>query len=89
MQNKTWASWRFRNVFFMNEMLEAHIEDIPEYLHMLQHVYRSANYSKPGHRIKCFHNPEEVLILHNHYPLACLGWKNFIEIRSLLLCVNI
>ena len=55
MQNKTWASWRFRNVFFMSEMLEAHIEDMPEY--------------------KGFHNPEEVLILHNHYPLACLGWK--------------
>ncbi len=23
--------------------------------------------------MKCFHNPEKVLILHNHFPLGCLG----------------
>ena len=38
--------------------------------------YRSANYTKPGHYIKCFHNTEHVLTLHNHYPTRCLGKFN-------------
>jgi len=73
------ASWNFRNVYFLDEMLEAHegegyhFEDIPAYLHMQQHVYRSANYTKPGQYVKCFHNPDKALILHNHFPLGCLG----------------
>merc|ERR1719373_1205345 len=63
-------------------MLEAHaksgslpygLKDIPEYMHMARHVYRSANYTKPGQYVKCFHNPEKALILHNHFPLGCLG----------------
>ena len=36
-------------------------------------LVRSANYTKPGQYVKCFHNPEKVLILHNHFPLGCLG----------------
>jgi hypothetical protein len=36
-------------------------------------VFRSANYTKAGQYVKCFHNPEKVLILHNHFPLGCLG----------------
>ncbi len=53
----------------MDEMLEANrgeeapgggfFPDIPQYLHMLQHVYRSANYTKPGQYVKCFHDPGE------------------------------
>ena len=78
VKNETRASFNFRNVYFMDEMLEAHqpnggFKDIPPYLHMMQHVYRSANYTKPGQYVKCFHNPEKVLILHNHFPLGCLG----------------
>jgi len=42
-------------------------------MHMLQHVYRSKNFTKPNQYIKCFHNPERVVTLHNHFPLACLG----------------
>ena len=76
-KNETRASWNFRNVYFMDEMLEQNQPDgfshIPAYLHMFQHVYRSANYTKPGQYVKCFHNPEKVLILHNHFPLGCLG----------------
>ena len=76
------ASYNFRNVYFLDEMLEAHIKsgsvpqglkDIPTYMHMARHVYRSANYTKPGQYVKCFHNPEKALILHNHFPLGCLG----------------
>ena len=36
-------------------------------------IFRSANYTKPGQYVKCFHNPEKALILHNHFPLGCLG----------------
>jgi len=77
VKNETRASWNFRNVYFMDEMLDAHehnhFKDIPEYLHIMQHVYRSANYTKPGQYVKCFHNPAKALILHNHFPLGCLG----------------
>jgi hypothetical protein len=76
--NDSRASVNFRNAYFLDEMLDAHqpggfFRDIPPYLHMMQHVYRSANYTKPGQYVKCFHDPEKVLILHNHFPLACLG----------------
>ena len=101
VKNETRASFNFRNVYFMDEMLLAHrgvgahdegqdgggsalsgqegpsnshlFKDIPPYLHMMQHVYRSENYTKPGQYVKCFHNTEKVLILHNHFPLGCLG----------------
>eukprot|EP00095_Tigriopus_kingsejongensis_P007169 snap_masked-scaffold211_size255937-processed-gene-1.13 protein:Tk07169 transcript:snap_masked-scaffold211_size255937-processed-gene-1.13-mRNA-1 annotation:"PREDICTED: uncharacterized protein LOC103506484" len=78
VKNESRASFNFRNVYFMDEMLNAHrpqglYKDIPPYLHMMQHVYRSANYTKPGQYVKCFHNTEKVLILHNHFPLGCLG----------------
>jgi len=77
VKNESRASWNFRNVYFMDEMLDIHepehFPSIPPYLHMMQHVYRSANYTKPGQYVKCFHNPEKVLILHNHFPLGCLG----------------
>ena len=49
------------------------LPDIPPYLHMLQHVYRAANYSKPGFYVKCFHDTAQVKTLHNHYPFSCLG----------------
>ena len=36
------TSWNFKNFYFMDEMLEpfGYEKDIPEYLHMMQHVYR-------------------------------------------------
>ena len=44
VKNESRASYNFRNVYFMDEMLETHehghFKDIPPYLHMLQHVYR-------------------------------------------------
>ena len=36
-------------------------------------IGRSANYTPPGHYVKCFHNTEHVLTLHNHFPTRCLG----------------
>lgn len=46
---------------------------IPHYLHMMQHVYRSKNYTQPGQYVKCFHNTERVVSLHNHFPMNCFG----------------
>ena len=73
--NKTRSSYRVRNVYFLDNLIEVHgwFKDIPHYMHMLQHVYRSKEFTKPGHYVKSFYNPETVLTLHNHFPLACLG----------------
>ena len=85
VKNESRASYNFRNIYFMDEFLTEHLkqksedgsdlelDDIPEHMHMLRHIYRSANYTKPGQYVKCFHNPEKALILHNHFPLGCLG----------------
>ncbi|XP_011494778.1 PREDICTED: uncharacterized protein LOC105359787 [Ceratosolen solmsi marchali] len=75
LRNETRASYNVRNVYFLDDLLHTHgtFKDIPKYMHMLQHVYRSKNFTKPNQYIKCFHNPERVVTLHNHFPLACLG----------------
>lgn len=69
------ASYNVRNVYFLDDLIHSHgwIKDIPKYMHMLQHVYRSKNFTKPNQYVKCFHNTEKVLTLHNHFPLSCLG----------------
>ncbi|CAG7815136.1 unnamed protein product [Allacma fusca] len=74
-KNASRASYNFRNIYFLDDMMHGHhwFPGIPKYLHMLQHVYRSRNYTKPGQYVKCFHNPERVITLHNHFPLACLN----------------
>ena len=74
-KNNTQASYNVRNVYFLDDLIEVHgwFKDIPRYMHMLQHVYRSKNFTKPGQYVKSFFNPETVLTLNHHYPLACLG----------------
>lgn len=74
-KNKTIASYNARNVYFFDTLDHEHTwnRDIPKYMHMLQHVKRSKNFTKPGHYIKCFHRTDRVIALHNHFPLACLG----------------
>ncbi|KAL1130258.1 hypothetical protein AAG570_013196 [Ranatra chinensis] len=75
IRNESRASYNVRNVYFLDDLIHSHgwFKDIPQYMHMLQHVYRSKNYTKPNQYVKCFHNPERALILHNHFPLACLS----------------
>ncbi|RWS27472.1 Glycosyltransferase-like protein, partial [Leptotrombidium deliense] len=81
IKNYTRASYNVRNVYFLDDLGDGeeqmthtgHEPGIPRYLHMLQHVYRSRNYTKPGQYVKCFHNTERVLSLHNHFPLNCFG----------------
>jgi len=75
IKNETRASYNVRNVYFLDDLLHDHgwFKDMPRYMHMLQHVYRSKNFTKPNQYVKCFHNPERALTLHNHFPLACLS----------------
>lgn len=49
-----------------HSMFISHEQNIPKYLHMLQHVYRSRNYTKPGQYVKCFHNTQRVVSLQCH-----------------------
>ncbi|XP_063592845.1 uncharacterized protein LOC134769963 [Penaeus indicus] len=69
------TSFAARNVYFLDSMQERHgfYKDIPRYMHMLQHVYRAKNYTKPGAYAKCFHDTQSVFTLHNHFPFSCLG----------------
>ncbi|KAG7303169.1 hypothetical protein JYU34_011629 [Plutella xylostella] len=46
---------------------------VPAHLHMLSHVWRTRNFTRPGQYVKAFHDTQRVLTLHNHFPLACLG----------------
>lgn len=75
LRNTTYPSYNVRNVYFFDQNQHQHewVSGIPKYMHMLQHTNRAANFTKPNQYIKCFHNPERVLTLHNHFPLACLG----------------
>ncbi|XP_053644577.2 uncharacterized protein [Cherax quadricarinatus] len=72
--NNKWTSFCASNVYFLDTMQPTHSQNhsIPPYLHILQHIYRSANYTKPGWYVKCFHDTERVLTLHNHYAISCL-----------------
>ncbi|GFU18553.1 glycosyltransferase family 92 protein [Nephila pilipes] len=77
-EKERWASYNFQNVYFLDGLLHGNEkshnsqkENIPGYLHMLQHVYRSKNYTKPGSYVKCFHDIDRVVSLHNHFPMHC------------------
>ena len=47
---------------------------------------RSANYTPPGQYVKCFHNTEHVLTLHNHFPTRCLQGNCLSWIRVIVIC---
>ena len=70
-KKEEFASWNFRNVYFLDNMTDLldpqPDEDIPKEFHMMRHVYRSAKYNAPGANVKSFHNPEKILTLHNHF----------------------
>jgi len=78
--NRIVSSYNFRNVYFWDNVDLDHSTDhvhqsdasIPGHMHMLQHVQRSANYTKPNQYVKCFHDVQKILTLHNHFPLSCL-----------------
>lgn len=69
------SSYHASNVYFLDSLRHDHgwRDGAPRYMHMLQHVWRTANFTRPGQFVKAFHNTDRVLTLHNHFPLACLG----------------
>lgn len=69
------SSYHASNLYFLDSLRHEHgwEDGVPRYMHMLQHVYRTRNFTKPGQYVKAFHETERVLALHNHFPLSCLG----------------
>ncbi|KAK4872700.1 hypothetical protein RN001_014729 [Aquatica leii] len=67
-------SYNARNAYFFTDLLFTHkwFDDVPEYMHILNHIKRDPTIEKPGYYIKSFVNTETVLSVHNHYPIACL-----------------
>ncbi|KAK4877833.1 hypothetical protein RN001_010339 [Aquatica leii] len=70
-------SYNFRVAIYMTDMFLTHksFDDIPEYMHMINHINRAPIIERPGMYIKSFHNTETVLSLHNHYPITCMMRK--------------
>ena len=68
----------FRHALFQYEEKEE-VDDvvmkeaIPEWLHVMNHVYRSVRYFPPGFNVKSFHSTERTKIIQNHYAISCLG----------------
>ncbi|XP_063880400.1 uncharacterized protein LOC135111213 isoform X1 [Scylla paramamosain] len=73
-EDHPYASYYARNVYFLDSMQDKHgwAMDVPRFMHMLQHLYRAANYTAATSYIKAFHDPQLVLTLHNHFPFSCL-----------------
>nr|XP_015836268.1 PREDICTED: uncharacterized protein LOC659180 [Tribolium castaneum] len=77
------SSYMARNVYFLDNNLHQHewFKDVPQHMHMLQHVIRARNYTKPGHFVKGFHDTRKVEALHNHFPLKCLKGCDHVSIN--------
>ena len=75
------TSWNFRNVYFMDEMLDQnepeHFPDIPPYLHRMQHVYRSANYTKPGQYVELPLTNKNQIVIARSQNLHTLTYQNW------------
>jgi Glycosyltransferase family 92 len=46
---------------------------VPKHMFFLQHIYRAANFSKPGIGAKAFQSTNLVIAMHNHFPIICFG----------------
>jgi len=89
--NPNTIGWHFRHVYFLDGMtkhggvaLHDHGEEamteilanIPEHLHMLNHIYRSANHAAGASQTKSFIDPEKASIVFSHWPTASLNGTN-------------
>ena len=48
---------------------------IPNYMHILRHVFRSKAYDEPNEHTKSIHNADRVVIVHSHFAVKCLEGK--------------
>jgi hypothetical protein len=79
--NASYAALLTRNIYFLENITEeissqsnsqSHdLSDIPTYLHMLRHIYRSSHHTEFGLYVKPFFDTKHVIAIHNHYPLSC------------------
>ncbi|XP_023229624.1 uncharacterized protein LOC111629910 isoform X2 [Centruroides sculpturatus] len=71
-----YCSLSARNVYFFDQFTgdSNSYKDIkiPPYMHMLKHIYRSANFSKLGFAVKSFISTNNTLAVFNHYALIPL-----------------
>ncbi|XP_049871795.1 uncharacterized protein LOC126370815 [Pectinophora gossypiella] len=69
------SSYYASNLLFLDSLQQNHSwqDAVPCYMHMLQHVYRTREFTKRTHYVKAFHETDRVLTLHNHFPVNCLG----------------
>ncbi|XP_044260704.1 uncharacterized protein LOC123008768 [Tribolium madens] len=76
------TSYVARNVYFWDNPSHQHdwFEGIPRHMHMLQHVFRARNHTKPMDFVKGFHDTRLVIALHNHFPFRCTKKCDFTEI---------
>ncbi|KFM75103.1 hypothetical protein X975_15676, partial [Stegodyphus mimosarum] len=66
------ASLSAANVYFFDSFGEDPDLTIPKHMHMLRHVYRSANFTPPGFAQKSFFLINNTLSTSNHYALNVL-----------------
>ena len=92
VKNETRASWNFRNVYFMDEMLDQnepeHFPDIPPYLHRMQHVYRSANYTKPGQYVELPLTNKNQIVIARSQDLHTLTCQTGIMVQMNIIFTN-
>ena len=73
---KVQDAFLFQNAYFFNEVQKkvpkSLLRNIPKYLHIFTHLYRSRRHTMQHFFVKSFFNTETVFIAHNHTPLACL-----------------
>ena len=64
------GGWTFNSTYFLDDMTKKATEGIPEYLHMMQHVFRGKSYTTQP---KSFINTDNALILGQHFHMRCLN----------------
>lgn len=71
-------SFAFRQAYFLsNNNHEGEIQpEAPRDFHFLQSVYMSLPISAEGLTGKSFQSTQRVLLMHNHYPMACVNEEN-------------
>lgn len=68
------ACYLVKNAYFLEDIVKSHtwVNSVSYYTYMLEHVYRSINFTAPDNYVKGFYNTELILTLNRDFPLSCL-----------------
>lgn len=82
LENNSFASYEVHNVFFLSDNNhEGEIQpEVPKDMFFLQNIYRAVNFSKPGIGTKGFQKTDRVVAMHNHFPIICFEFCNYIYV---------